>query len=378
MSDATKRTSSLLLTALRAPETLTALPARNWDLLVRVARRTRLLARLEADLAQLGLLDTIPPRVANHLRSARNLVQHRQTLLNWEVNRILWALDGLDAPIVALKGMAYSLAQLPPARGRFFADVDLLVPHTDIEAVEQRLLARGWTRMRIDPYDDNYYRVWMHEIPPLRHREREIEIDIHHRILPRTSRLQPDPVRLFEQARTLPGSRIRVLAPNDMVLHALVHLFLEGDPQEGLRLRDLIDVADLLNHFGAETGFWDGLVPRANQLGLGRPLYYGLRFARRLLDTEIPGSVLDAAAQGAPPLPVRVLMDWLVPLAILPEHPDHPRRRAAIARWLLYARAHWLRMPPFLLARHLGYKAWLRAWGVRKGIAVIPQNLPQR
>ena len=54
-------------------------------------------------------------------------------------------------------------------------------------------MAHGWLRMKIDPYDDRYYRVWMHEIPPLRHRERKTEIDLHHTILPRTSRLKPDP-----------------------------------------------------------------------------------------------------------------------------------------------------------------------------------------
>ena len=302
-------------------------------------------------------------------------MRHRQTLLTWEVNRIIWALQGMDAPIIALKGMAYILAGLPAARGRFFADVDLLVPETHIEPVEQRLLARSWVRMPIGPYDDRYYRVWMHEIPPLRHREREIEIDIHHRILPRTSRLRFDPALLFEQSREIHGSHIRVLGSHDMVLHALVHLFLEGDPQEGLRLRDLIDVVDLLRSFGPEPGFWEGLVPRAERLGLGRPLYYGLRYAHRLLSLEIPETATKAASKAAPMMPVRLLMDWLVPLAILPEHIDYPLRRAAVARWLLYARAHWLRMPPLLLARHLAYKAWLRMTGAPKGVGIGTADL---
>lgn len=370
-----ERANALLLVALRTPESLPGLPPTDWDLLLRVARRTRLLGRLEAQLAVLGALDAVPERAANHLRSARNLVQHRHTLLTWELNRVLWALEGLDVPIVALKGVAYVLADLPAASGRFFADLDLLVPHADIEAVESRLLERGWIKLPISPYDDRYYRVWMHEIPPLRHRERENEIDIHHRILPRTSRFDFDPAPLFERTRPVAGSRARVLGAHDMVLHALVHLLLEGDPQEGLRLRDLVDVADLLRHFGHEPGFWDGLVPRAEQLGLGRPLYYGLRFARRLLALEVPDSVLLAASRWAPPWLVGVLMDRLLPLAILPGHPDHPTRRAALARWLLYARAHWVRMPPWLLVRHLVYKGWLRVRGVPKRVVLGPEEL---
>lgn len=361
----TRRANRLLLDAIHAPESLTSLPVSEWELLLRVARRVRLLGRLEADLSKAGLLGKIPLGAANHLRASRNVIEHRKTLVSWEVNRILWALKGSDIPVILLKGAAYVQAGLPPAPGRLFADVDLLVPESRVLEIEEKLVSKGWFKMPIDPYDDRYYRVWMHEIPPLRHRERGTEIDIHHRIVPKTSRFNSDPAPLFEASRPIaPG--LKVLAPTDMVLHALLHLFLEGEPVEGLRLRDLLDVHELLIHFGQQPGFWEGLVPRARQLGWGRPLFYGLRFARSLFGTPIPEAVLAQAKTEAPPWPVVRLMDSLVSLAILPGHPDYPSLRAAIARWLLYIRAHWLRMPALMLARHLGYKAYLRFRGVRK------------
>lgn len=367
---------ALLLDALRYPETLSGLAPARWDLLVRLARRARLLGRLEAEISSSGILAAVPERVASHLVAARNLVRHRQTLLTWELDRVVWALGDLDVPLIVLKGAAYVLAGLPSARGRVFADLDLLVPESRITQVEKTLLARGWYRVRLDPYDERYYRVWMHEIPPLRHRERETEIDIHHTLLPRTSRLRPAPDRLIEAARFLPDARIRVLSPADMVLHSLVHLFLEGDPVEGLRLRDLLDVHDLLEYFGREEpGFWEGLVPRARELGLLSPLYYGLRFSGRLLGTEIPDPVLRDAEPGRPSVPVRAFMDRLVPLALFPDHPDRPRRRAALARRLIYVRAHWLRMPPLLLARHLSFKAWMRLRGVRRNTPLTQRDL---
>jgi hypothetical protein len=52
-------------------------------------------------------------------------------------------------------------------------------------------------------------------------------------------------------------------------------------------------------------------------------------------------------------------MDRLVALALLPPHPDYPPRARALACWLLYVRSHWLRMPPWLLIRHLLHKAFL-------------------
>jgi hypothetical protein len=49
-------------------------------------------------------------------------------------------------------------------------------------------------------------------------------------------------------------------------------------------------------------------------------------------------------------------MDALVPAAIVPDHPTHPRRRTGVARRLLTVRYHWQRMPPLMLAWHLLHK----------------------
>ena len=373
------RANLLLLTALQAPMELPALGNADWELLLRVARRSRLLGRLESDLSRAGLLESIPPRAAAHLRAARNVIEHRKTLTTWEVNRILWALEGMNVPLILLKGIAYVMADLPPARGRIFADVDVLVPEELIGRVEERLVARGWFKLPIDPYDDQYYRVWTHEIPPLRHRERGTEIDIHHRLLARTSRLSSDPGPLFAAARPLAANpRLHTLAPADMVLHALLHLFLEGDAVEGLRFRDLVDVHDLLCHYGSEPGFWKRLVQRAAELGFGRPLFYGLQHAQRLLSTPVPEDVMEDIQDHAPLWPIRKIMDDLVRLSLLPGHADYPSLRSASARWLMYIRSHWLRMPPLLLAKHVLYKAWLRSRGIRKQVELTQLDLRQQ
>ena len=150
-----------------------------------------------------------------------------------------------------------------------------------------------------------------------------------------------------------------MLAPADMVLHSAAHLFQDGDFQGGLR--DLLDLDGLLRHFAAgDAGFWENLSARASQLGLDRPLFYALRFTSRLLGTPVPGGSCGAAT-GRPPAPVLALMDRLVTLALVPEDPERRRRGAGLARWLLYVRSHWLRVPPLLLARHLLRK------GLRRG-----------
>jgi hypothetical protein len=142
-----------------------------------------------------------------------------------------------------------------------------------------------------------------------------------------------------------------------MVLHSAVHLFFDGEFEHGLR--DLVDLHRLLLHFGAQPGFWDELAARAAELELARPLFYALRYTRRLLHTPVPAPVLAAAAQGSPGRPLLALMDRLFERALLPLHPSCDDRFSALARFLLYIRGNWLRMPPLLLARHLLHKAFL-------------------
>ena len=356
-----------LLMALSDPAQTVTFGVEDWDLLLRMARRTRLLGRLAVCVDNLGLLEKIPEKVVDHFAAARVFVDQHQQMARWEINRILKAMEDIDVPMVLLKGSAYILAGLPPARGRLLSDVDLLVPRDALDRVEQALKAQGWTSIKLEDYDQRYYRTWMHELPPLRHPDRGMEVDIHHTISPLTSRLSPDPEELLRNSIALDNSRLRILHPVDMVLHATVHLFHDGEFINGLR--DLADLADLLAHFGDLPGFWQQLVERAQAQRLGRPLYYMLRYTQRYLNATIPEGILEKLRSDAPTWPVLRLMDILVSRALLPDHPDYPRRGTALAKWLLYVRSHWLRMPPGLLFRHLLRKQYMN-WRNQRSTAL--------
>ena len=132
------------------------------------------------------------------------------------------------------------------------------------DAGRHLLLRAGWEPVKLDPYDQRYYRTWMHELPPLRHHRRRTVIDVHHTILPESGRLRPDPADLLQAARPTGDGPFRVLAPTDMVLHSAAHLFQDGTL--GMGLRDLTDLDALLRHFGETPGFWSALVRRAERL----------------------------------------------------------------------------------------------------------------
>jgi hypothetical protein len=272
----------------------------------------------------------------------------------WEVECIARALANFPGPIVLLKGAAYVMQGLAFAAGRLPSDVDIMVPRAQLEAAERALVEAGWHMEELEPYDEHYYRAWSHELPPMRYPEHPLELDLHHTILPLTGRAKPDAAALFEAATPLAGTRFHVLCPADQVLHASAQLFQDSDCAG--RLRDLVDIDSLLREFGTTETFWEELGARARLHGLTRPLAYALRYATRLLGTSVPQEMLVEISSVSGP--ARVFMDFLVPPALLPGHPDRaPPLSTRAARWLLFLRSHWLRMPPLLLARHAFTKA---------------------
>ncbi|HEX7273275.1 MAG TPA: nucleotidyltransferase family protein [Casimicrobiaceae bacterium] len=340
--------------ALRSPATVIAWSLPQWEALIRDARRANLLSRVALTIAEAGLLPRIPQAPRTHLEAARTLAQAQADSVRREVAYIDRALAATGFPIVLLKGAAYLLAELPAARGRLFSDIDILVPRSALANVEGTLMLHGWQTSKTDPYDQRYYRRWMHELPPLKHNSRQTILDVHHAILPTTARLKPDSRKLLAAARPLKGEpRLRVLAPTDMVLHSATHLFCNEDV--GNNLRDLVDVDSLLRSFAQEGTFWPELTSRAVELGLARPLYYALRYAVQILGTPVPRGVLGAAESGRPLYVTRSLMDALF-LRTLQANATN-ERLASMARGSLYVRAHWLRMPPLLLVQHLAVKA---------------------
>jgi hypothetical protein len=348
---------SLLLRTIRDPDRLSRFSAGDWTLLLRESRSQRLCARLGWIIEHRGLAACCPGVVWHDLAAQRFFAEHKQAQVRLELRKLRKALAPHDIPILLLKGAAYATAGLRMARGRDFADLDIMVPRTQLEAAETALELGDWITETRDRYDQRYYRRWMHELPPLHHRTRLLEVDIHHALLPLTGRVRPDPELLWAASRPLPDSPYRVLCPEDMLLHSAAQLFQDGEIAGDLS--GLLDLHQLMQELGDEAGFWDRLLPRAEQLELGRPLYYALRYCRRLLDTPVPNEVMRAAEAFAPGQLNGRLMDLLVPRVLEPRYPT--RRPAHMSAWLLYVRSHWLRMPPGLLALHLLRK------GLRRG-----------
>jgi hypothetical protein len=339
----------LLVRVLREPHRLESLAPHQLSRVLDAAEHARLLGWLLTHAG--GKIPNIaaPVWLRDRFISALSLAAEYDRSVRWETERVNSAFAGSNIRWVLLKGAAYLAAGLPPGRGRRVADLDLLVAETQLSRAEELLRERGWEFPVLDPYDDRFYREWMHEVPPMVHRERQSIVDLHHAILPRTSRRHPSTNRLLERSiETEVG--IRVLCPSHMVLHAAAHLFHDGEIAGAIR--DLVDLDGLLRGFGQDQAFWSDFREEAKTLGLERPAYYALRYTQRLLNTPIPDEVTRDAASWGPPTAVRLLMDVLVERTVQ----GNQAVGSDASALALYIRSHWLRMPPLLLARHLWRK----------------------
>jgi hypothetical protein len=347
---------NLLVSVLNDPVKGRSLCALDWDILIRQARHANLLGRLYQILKRAEELPAIPQRPLNHLVSGATMADRQHVSIKHEITFLHDTFCRHGLPLILLKGAAYVLAGLPAASGRVFADIDILVPRAHLAEAESALMLTGWVSTALDPYDQRYYRKWMHELPAMQHMFRGTALDVHHTILPPTSRLKPDPALLIEASIELPEiPGVRVLCPADMVLHSATHLFHEGEPDN--LLRDLTDLDALLRHFAMYEGFWEQLVRRAEQLHLARPLELALYYTSRLLATPVPVEILTAMQVWQDRSLRQRFLDAIYLRALRPQHETTADWFSPAARKLLYIRAHWLRMPPHLLAYHLGHKA---------------------
>jgi hypothetical protein len=195
----------------------------------------------------------------------------------------------------------------------------------------------------------------MHELPPMIHLERNTSIDVHHNILPTTSELCPDANKLLANIVKISEKNIWVLAPEDRVLHSATHLFHGGEFEHGFR--DLSDLDLLLNEFLIQENFWGNLQQRAGELNQQIPLYYALRYTSLILQTPVPEEVLKASEEHTPNRIKQKFMDALFLRALMPDHQSCNDQWTGFARWLLFIRSHWLKMPWYLLIPHLFRKS---------------------
>lgn len=266
-------------------------------------------------------------------------------MLQFEMNRLEYALSGCAITPIILKGGAYVARGKKAGKGRRVSDLDILVSEAELTEVEAKLLEAGWEphEETDNPYDQSYYREHMHELPPLRHKKRGTILDVHHRLLPKTARYSVDVAMMQSMAKPLKGKRLKTFNDTDLFIHSAVHAF--GDGSFDTPARSLVELYLLYDELTAEDK--NQLPLRARKVGATVPVSIALWAIGCFFS-------VDTAREHAIRL-MKFKRHYLLRWAIKSKALVGPL--SALAKSFLYIRSHYLRMPLHLLIPHLARKA---------------------
>ena len=280
-------------------------------------------------------------KLADILGNARIRSAHDRRMLTFEADRIAHALyDSAISPVL-LKGSAYVAKGLRAGRGRRVSDIDILVREDQLAETEKLLKKAGWDAeaSTAGDYDQQYYRKWMHELPPMRHKKRRTLVDVHHRLLPRTARVQPRHDLMMADALPLEDSALRTFSPCDRFIHSAIHIFADGafetPPRSFIELYYLFeDLDDTARR---------ALITRAADVGALKPVAGALWAVSHYFGSANAHLLMRTMAVRRVGVGLRFWLKILVAGGAM----------VPMAKLMLYVRSHYMRMPLPLLVRHL-------------------------
>jgi len=209
---------------------------------------------------------------------------------NWYRNQLFLAslkecIDAFSAagiPTMILKGAALALAYYPRPACRAMGDVDILVPAA--RAVEAAAVA---TAAGLAPRFPGFWPPRISASKPFRHRK-GWDVDLHVHVLHEC--LAPDADEAFWKAAVpvdVLGSPSLMLAPEDLLLHVIVHA---GRSPLGADPRWIPDAVMILR--GAPAFSWPLFYERAAERRLTLQVGLALRFLRDRFALAVPDDVL--------------------------------------------------------------------------------------
>jgi len=331
---------------------------KEWAVIILVLRQQQLLARFSYRWRNEGIFNLLPDYTKHHFRNAEILAEKQHRQVAFEATELIHFLSGLHITPIFLKGAAYALTNnLGLGLGRTFSDIDILVPKESIELVEQKLKIFGYFGEPLTSYDENYYRSWTHEVPPLRHHARGTIIDIHHNLIPPVSGRAPD-MKVFMRHIVKTAEGFCTLDLSAMTLHSIIHLFINEDFKNAFR--DLTDLHLLFEDFSDDD--WRKLVELSIETGFTLELILATRYCHLLLTTNIPSLVFNELEKYKPAKLRMLLLDFIFMRTLVPKHPLTGSPSQKVAVFFAFVRGHFLKMPFHILLGHLTMKSffWLR------------------
>ncbi len=335
----------------KEPQLATSVSLRQWESLILVMRSEQLLARFGYRFREVGVLATLEKCVQRHFENAITLAEHQHTQIRYEAKKLSSYLKGKTKKLVFLKGGAYVLSNCSASIGRTCGDVDVIVEKSDITAVEKALILAGWCHKDINDYDDQYYRKWAHEIPPLTHGVRGTVLDLHHNLVPIISGRMVDTEILFRYTKKH-SHGIETLTEPAMFVHSSIHLFFNEDFKYAYR--DFFDL--YLMSKGKSSAFWIEVINISKALNFKSEVDKAIRYLSLCFELKLPPETISLFDKKLFVFELS-FKDKVFISGLSPKHYLSTDFFGTISAWLLMLRGHFLKMPLPILFYHLTVKS---------------------
>lgn len=336
----------LFFSVFSSPSQVETFSLAQWQSLLQQAYKASAVSRLYVRLNTEQLVDYIPEPLQWHFTSAFCRAEGCRRDFNYSLSKLVQHLSSVKTDICLLKGAAYAIDESNPVgKGRQFADIDLLVDRQYLNTVEQVLLWHGWHCEKETEYDDKYYRDWMHELPPMRHSELPVGLDLHHHLVPPTSKMHFEAGIFNSLLRPTDTKGMHLLTVPGQMLHTSLHM-LTNDDLSGL-LKDLMDFYILSEDIDRDRHYLD-LIGLATTLNIEVHVKRAIRIVAHLFSITLPAEVQQLVQ---PTSRLEGVVDRLYLNQISHQLLADPQTES-YSTFLLWCRAHWLKMPLPLLIKH--------------------------
>lgn len=215
----------------------------------------------------------------------------RTDFLLLEGERLLPVMRDPHCCPVLLKGAALALTVYPQRTDRWFVDLDILVPRSEVDAVCARMMDAGYHLLHgeRDPLFYEKYHLHRMMLGP-----QGSIVEVHWDLTIPGSVYRHDVAGVFSRATECALGQQPALCASavDQVLHGVYQNIADGF----LDLRRVLDLVLLMRLLTASD--WDYLVGEAHDTGMSRALWLTLHNMKLLTRLDVPAGVLGALAPG--------------------------------------------------------------------------------
>jgi hypothetical protein len=276
-------------------------PGLDWERLLRVARRNRLIPQLHRCLGPHR--ERLPEQVREQLEVRAQAIARNNRLLTAELLDLVEQFGLAGCPMIPYKGPVLAALAYGDIDLRQFSDLDLLIPNGAGPRAAELLKARGYRFQSHSARGAGAVDLATEYHCLYRHPETGIAVELHREAIPCYFAFALSNEQLWQRQEqfVLLGHPVPNLAREDLALLLAMH----GAKHEWECAELILSLAGLLR---ASPGFlWEQLLTTAEALGARRVMLLGVNLAREFFGYAPPPEV--SAAIGKDPAVGRLTAD---------------------------------------------------------------------